>query len=335
MAISERTLRISGASVLALTFIGIAYVLSGPNLLTNRTVSAESAEELLAAYAAKDTDGDTLPDWQEALYGTNPNTPDSDGDGMSDGEAFRQGLLTPSSLAAQLPENPTGEELLEEIPGVDPAPGSITEQFGQEFLQAYAAASNGAPLDEAGQQQLVSQLLAQFTQKASTQLTSRYTLVSVRTDPTLSAVIYAGSVEDVVFRTHAVAPGGEGDPLLLMQAFIEHNDKTAAPKLEALADSYAAIAAELLTVSAPPALADEHLALIRSFDELARATNRVVVYESDPLGVMGALSIYRPSSQAIVQAFEQIALAVLASGEPAADTPGALIVNTARSASSL
>ena len=34
----------------------------------------------------KDSDGDGRKNWEEELYGTNPNNPDSDGDSAPDGE---------------------------------------------------------------------------------------------------------------------------------------------------------------------------------------------------------------------------------------------------------
>lgn len=329
MKISQRTLRIGASSLLALSFVGVAYVLSGPSLFTQRTVSAESTEEILAAYAAKDTDGDTLPDWQEALYNTDPTKSDTDGDGVSDGEAVRQGRINPSTLAAQLPEEPTGEELLEDIPGVDPAPGSITEQFAQSFLETYAAASAGTPLSEEGQQQLVAELFSQFSQQAASELESRYSLVSVRTSTTIGVLAYVDSVERVLFINNVGA--GEGEPLMLMQALVEQDDESARPKLERLASTYASIRDSLLGLSVPPALADEHLLLIQSFDSLARATEIVTEYERDPLGVMGALTVFVPSSRKTLEGIEGIALAVLSYGEPVEGAAGAALVNTARS----
>jgi hypothetical protein len=113
---------------------------------------------------------------------------------------------------------------------------------------------------------------------------------------------------------------------------IEKDDKSALPKLKALQQSYAAIASDLATTPVPPALANDHLQLMQSFDALAKATQVVTNYTQDPLGVMGALAIYQPSSYQAVEAFNDIASKILANGEPAAGTPGSIIVNIARSA---
>jgi len=332
MKISERTLRISAASFIALLMVGAAYVLSGPNFFTNRIANAGTTDELLKAYAAKDTDGDGLPDWQEALYGTDPNKADTDGDGISDGEAAKEGKLTPNALASQLPEEQAGttttQDILNDVPGIDPAPGSITEQFSQEFLQEITQASNGQPMTDDEQQALVQKLVEKFSAQAAQSFNSSYTLVSVHTNANMDIRTYAGAVEDVL-KTNEV-PDGQGDPLALMQAVIQDNDASARKELENLAGAYGSIRDGLLTISVPPALASDHLELIRSFDSLAKSTNLTTHYEKDPLGTLGAISNYQPSFAGITDGIRGIATEILANGEPAAGEPGAYIVSAAR-----
>src|SRR3990167_5251431 len=62
--------------------------------------SAQASEEtaLLHAIATKDSDSDGLPDWEEALYGTDPHNQDSFHLGMSDGEAVAKGLIVPKAI---------------------------------------------------------------------------------------------------------------------------------------------------------------------------------------------------------------------------------------------
>jgi hypothetical protein len=333
MKISERTLRISAASLLALLMVGASYLLSGPNFLSNRLANAESTDELLKAYASKDTDADGLPDWQETLYGTDPNKAVSTSFGIPDGQAVAEGKLNPNTLASQLPSAQEGttttEDLLAEIPGVDAAPGSITEEFSHEFFQSYIKATGGQPLDADAQQQLVANLLSEFTQKARAKLVSNYTLVSVHTNTSISSDDYAQEVIDIM-RAHDVTEDAN-QPVVLMDALIQKNDESARPKLQTLAASYAAISDDLRAAQVPPGLASQHLALIKGFDELHKATAIVADYEHDPLGVMGALAIFQPSSQDIMDAFKNIATVILSSGEPAPGTGAAVIVSIARS----
>ncbi len=329
MPFSTRNVRIGGASILAIVFVGFGYVLSGPSFLSSKVVSAASSDELLKAYALKDSDGDGLPDWQEAIYGTDPNKKDTDGDGMSDLDALTAGKLTPQTLSKELPKTST-KLTSADLPGIDPAPGSITDEFSKELFQEYIAESKGQPMSAEAQQALVSKLMRSFSTRAGKLLESKYTLVSVHTGKNADVLTYAGTVERIL-RAHDV-PAGNGEPLPLIEALVEKGDTTARPKLVLLADMYAAITKDLLATTVPPALASDHLLLIQSFDTLARSTRLVANYEKDPVGVLGALSLYQPYSKLAVTGFSNIAEVILASGDPESGTPGALIVKIARDA---
>ena len=325
--ISPKNVRIGGAVLIAVLLIGSAYVLPGINFPNTKAVNAALTDELLANYVAKDTDGEGLPDWQEALYGTDINKSDTDGDGINDAEAVRQGLLTPRTLSEQLPEEPIGEE---DFP-VDPAAsGSITDQFARAFFEAYVQTSNGRTLSTEEEQALADRLVADFTTRASRALNSTYTSVSVRRNPAASVTGYAEAVE-LVLRQNDVRTG-EGQPMELMQGLIERGEEDARDSLARLGDMYGKIEQDLLALQVPPELVDDHLLLVRSFDELQRATELVTRYEEDPLGVMGALAIYQPASRGVMRALDGIANAVLAFGEPEPGGPGTLIINVVRSA---
>jgi hypothetical protein len=49
-----------------------------------------------------DTDADGLPDYIENYYGTDPNNPDTDGDGYKDGEEVENGYDPLASGSAKL-----------------------------------------------------------------------------------------------------------------------------------------------------------------------------------------------------------------------------------------
>lgn len=78
-----------------LVVVGIIYF-AGPHLISfiqtirgKIALSGKPPEPLIATTAApdtfsRDTDGDGIPDWQENLFGLNPNKADSNGDGTPD-----------------------------------------------------------------------------------------------------------------------------------------------------------------------------------------------------------------------------------------------------------
>lgn len=306
------------------------YVLPGFAFPETKAVNAELTDELLASYVSKDTDSDGLPDWQEALYGTDVSRADTDGDGISDGDAVRKGLLTPTALASQIPTDPIGEE---DIPGEAATPGSMTDQFARSFFQAYIQESGGQPMTPEAQQALIERLLADFNARSAKALASSYTSLSIRTSASTSVQDYAAAVVRIMQENDP--PGEQTDPLLLMQALMEKGDESARQKLSLLGKANGTVAKKLLTVSVPPVLADEHLQMIRSLDTLSKATMIMVNYEKDPVGVMGALGLYTPASQEFLSSIEGIATEIVRGGEPAAGTPEAFIVGIARTLQTL
>lgn len=330
MTLSPHTLRIGGALVVALLLVGASYVLSGPSFLSSRIVGAESTDELLTAYAAKDSDNDGLPDWQESLYGTNPSKPDTDEDGVSDGDAAKQGLLSTQKLLTDRTAEPISAE---DIPGVSAKPGTMTDDFSKIFFERYMSSWSGQPLTDKEQQDLLSTLLGEFSEMARKKLESPYTAASVHVSNDVSVLSYAASVESIILSNNVKR--GEENPIDLAQAFIEEEDGSAKAKLSRLSSAYRGIANGLLAAYVPPSLAEEHLLLLRSFDTLARATASVGAYDEDPLAVLGALALLQPVASDSVQAFTDISTEILKTGEPAKGTPGALLVNIARSAQSI
>lgn len=326
MALSPRTASIAVALLLSGSFIALGYYLSSP--LSPRFADASSTEELLKEYAEKDTDEDGLPDWQESLYGTDPANPSSTGSGLTDAEAVKSGAVKPRFASETLPSpEPVSAD---DFDTPAPAAGSLTEEFSRTFMQRYLERGGGHPLEDAEEQQIVSTLIAEYAQKSSERFASGYGTLSVRADAGVTAVSYAGALEAVL--TENPAPTPDGDSVSLLTAYIERNDSSARAKLAAYAATYAGIAKGFSGVAAPPALEGAHLELVRSFDMLAKAT-RVIAeeYETDPVSVFGAIEAYLAAWGRMEPALIAVGKAILASGEPAAGTPGAHILEMARS----
>ena len=326
---SPRTIRITAASALALSFVGVAFLITSPSFWKSRQANAESTDDLLSAYASKDTDGDGLPDWEEALYGTDPNKAISNPYGIPDGEAAKEGKLTPNSLASQLPQDQTLTP--DDLPGTLPAAGSLTEQFSHEFLQDFVESSDGQPMTDDQQQALVSKLFASYTQKAAQAINSPYTLVQVHTTNSSDVSAYAGQIESIISAT-IPDTSDNGDLLQLSSNVIEKNDTASATRLKVLAGDYSNAAKQMEALDVPTSMRESHLELVQAFDTVGRAASIVADYQSDPIGTMGALSVFVPARANILDAFGTIANAVLQGGEPAPGEPGYDLVTFVRNA---
>ena len=325
MPLSQRNVSIGAALIFSVALIGVAYLLSSPYGALNRA-GAQSSEEILRAYAKKDADNDGLYDWQESLYDTDPLNPESVQQGMTDAEAVAAGLVAPKYVS-ELPKPQTmSSEELDAMIGPAPAPGSLTEEFSREFLEAYFDANGAQVLDQGAQDVLVQELINDFTARASKQLGSSYTLTSVSQSASVTVTAYAANLERAV-RDHNLTLE-TADPVTLMDAFLVQNDTSARAKIVTLGNVYAKIRQNLLSLSVPPALADEHLVLLRAYDTLTVAMEVTARYEEDPLAVMGVLGVYPSAAQGILDAGAAVGKALIAeSGVPKDGEPGSMFVN--------
>lgn len=324
MALSPRTLSILAALFLSGSFIALGYYFSSP--LSPQFADASSTDELLKAYAEKDTDADGLPDWQESLYGTDPENKYSTGPGVLDADAVKNGTVKPRFASEDIPPKPVGDESFDREA---PVPGSVTDEFAKAFFQDFIERGETG-LDEGQNDALIASLMEDFQARVSAKLSSSYGPASVRISTTVSTTDYAARIEQAL---HAYeVPEDAGNPATLVDEYINKGDVRARSKLVALADAYAKTAVALATIDTPPALKEAHLSLTRSVELLAKATAAVADYEEDPLATVGALGMFIPAGEGVAGALRSISAAILLQGEPAPGAPGAYIVELARKA---
>lgn len=297
MAHSTRTLRIVAASALALIMIGSAYALSGPLPFWN-VVEAQSAEELLREYAARDSDSDGLPDWQEALYGTDPHNPESFQAGMLDGEAVAQGLIEPRVLV-----RPEGEPTdPESIPGTNAGPNSLTDRFAQAILTQY--------LQNRGTNRPTQAEIMSFVESAVSELSltsshpNRFTMQDVLNAPSghdgLAA--YAANAERA-FRENA-SPAGKNELLYFSDAL--KGQTGAVSSIELISANYEAVANALIKVPVPPEARQAHLGLANALMQLSEVSADMASIETDPLRALMGIGLYEKYAQAWIAALSNM-----------------------------
>ncbi|HEX5774534.1 MAG TPA: hypothetical protein VFY28_01050 [Candidatus Paceibacterota bacterium] len=303
---STRTVPILLSSVLALFLIGGAYLLSGPNPFFTTRVDAKSAEELLRAYAAKDTDADGLPDWQEALYSTDPENPNSFSAEVTDGEAQVQGLLTPKSLASQVPEDGGT------ISGLDVADDSLTARFSREFFARYFSTRGNAPPSSEEVLAFVNDAVAGLA--AERLRVDAFTVNDLELSPDTGAgalANYAALVEEALSQNSVPA---EKTDLEYFADAVEKGDMGSLAKLADISGGYEAVAGALMAVPAPEEVALAHLELANALARLGIATGDLAALESDPIRTLLGIGGYQQYELGYRQALARVYGAFLKAG---------------------
>ena len=94
---------------------------------------ASTETALLQAIATRDSDGDGLPDWEEALYGTDPRITDTFKLGMTDGAAVAKGLIVPKAIADIRVTMSAPVSIGSDGLPPPPAEGTLTAAFAKNF----------------------------------------------------------------------------------------------------------------------------------------------------------------------------------------------------------
>jgi hypothetical protein len=125
-----------------------------------------------------DSDHDGLPDWEEALYGTDPHNPDTDGDGTPDGEEIKEGrdpLKANTAPKGQEPNDKISPALIAESDAIANADQNLnaTEKMAHDLISSIIASQpvNGT-MDQDTQDTLVQQAIQDIPQKQFTGTTT-------------------------------------------------------------------------------------------------------------------------------------------------------------------
>lgn len=300
MVYPARKLRIIGASLVALLMVAGAYAASGPiSFFGINVVGAQTSAELLREYAAKDSDSDSLPDWQEALYNTDPYNAESFRAGMSDGDAVAQGLVQPKVAVAEAPDATD----LSTVPGTAAAPSSLTDRFAQELFKQY--------MTSRGEVAPTTEEIATFVEDGMRNLaqSSGYPEAygasdvhsSGTTGPTAMKT-YAIEVENAFARNTVV----ENDSALMYFSEAINGDKTAHKNLEQVGKAYKNIAIALMKISVPREAAAGHLAIANAFVHLSEISADMGAINEDPLRALMGIGLYDPYATALTLGFAQL-----------------------------
>ncbi|MDO8407731.1 MAG: thrombospondin type 3 repeat-containing protein [bacterium] len=293
--------------------------------------SAEASTEtaLLQAIATKDSDGDGLPDWEEAIYGTDPHNPDSKNLGVTDSQAVAQGLIIPKAIAdvAGPASSATGAVINPDLPPA-PADNTLTAAFAKNFFTIYMAAveRTGGNLSTSDQADVAEQSLAALSSS----------IVRAPDFKSASDIVVAGSGADAMklFAASAEAvmnantASANKSELQYLSDAAQNGDTSAVLRIVSLAKAYRGSAAGLAQLPVPSELAAEDLAVVNALARLSEITSDFARVDSDPLATMLALQQYPKVVIALVDAFIAIEKDYKAAGITLAPgTPGASFVN--------
>jgi len=306
----KSTLSTPIALALGALLIVAAYYL--PHLLAAPRAQAGTTDDLLKAISTKDSDGDGLPDWEEALYGTDPNKFDTFGYGMSDSQAVAKGLIVPKAATpivnATAATNGSSTPADAFVPGGTPASGSLTEQFARNFFAQYLAAHQGGKtLSTADMTTFVTTAVEQLQASQVQQDAFTYGEVKVAGSGQATMRAYAVAAEAAFAANTVQLPKSE---LAYLNDAVTNNDTSALDNITKISQAYTKIANAFIKLPVPTELATAHLALANALAQMDVVTSEFAAVNRDPILTSLGLANYTGDATAMRTAFVNIASAL-------------------------
>ena len=276
-----------GAIIFVIFFMpssGENFSITGNKKNTPLKVENQSITDLME----KDTDGDGIPDWEEALWGTDPNkkitfnnTPDA-----AYIENKKKGLKIEESV---------NEQNLTE-----------TEKFAREFFTSYAAMKSSGQVDN----NAINNFSSALGQKiVNPDLIDRYSETDVKVngvDDTVTKQKYYQDIKNLFQNYQSL---GIGDELSIISNGLASNSSNEATistdqnnKLSVIGNAYQDFAKKIMEMSVPQSLTEYHLRIANSSNNTGISVLGMEEIASDPIVGLSGLSQYQKYSDDLVKA---------------------------------
>ena len=280
---------------------GIAFSLGIERKETLRSDSLlpEGTAEV-TALLTKDTDGDSLKDWEEELWGTDLSLPDTDKDGTPDGEE----IVNRRDPLKAGPDDPLDEASVREKTTLQSTstPLTDTDRLAREFFTTYLEIKR-----EGGTLSTESlQLLGERMFENAPVLTAP---VYAESDLILSHSKVQGVIRtygNTVGATIGAAPAFPESELDILSKAAKGEDREYIERLDPIIAAYAKLFDDLRQIPVPDGAQDEHLALLSSVSGIKVSIENMRKLFENPIVVLPAVALHKESADNLILALRAL-----------------------------
>lgn len=239
----------------------------------------------------KDTDSDTVPDWEEVLWGTDPSKTDTNGDGVADNveiEKKKQALAHENTSAETENSNADLNE---------------TEKFSREFFASIIALQQSGNLND----QTVGELANTVKENAALEqnIPDSYSMADIKTEEDSKESIRTYH-EQLLNVLNKYKDTNIGEELSIIDASLSTEDKKSLEDLYGIALEYKNMADDFAKIKTPSSIASTHLNLVNSSKNTGLAIeNAVQIYDNSIKGLIG-ISQYKKESDMFDKSFVEL-----------------------------
>ncbi|MBP6855283.1 MAG: hypothetical protein KBD26_02145 [Candidatus Pacebacteria bacterium] len=218
----------------------------------------------------QDTDGDGLKDWEEGLWGMDPENADTDGNGINDGTEV---LNIKNSIDG-------GDVFV--AGGTDSL--SQTETFSQQLFSLISALQENGELTDQSEASIAAEVSAFIKSRPEGTVYYKTDLKTVA-DTSANAVVYIQAINNAFTKY----PIKVEDFALLQGVVTTPNTKSVNLEIKFVADKYKSLANTLLATPVVLGEVDVHLNLLNSIVTMSEILNDISLYAVDPVPALASL----------------------------------------------
>lgn len=232
----------------------------------------------------KDSDGDGLKDWEEALWGTDVDNQDTDSDGTSDGEEIKLGR----NPKVKGPDDELSAEEKKAISetGTDT---TATGAFSRGFFASFMTLKESGDLTPENLQKLSESIVGNFTADGGKNFTSSDLKISGDNSPT--TLKKYGNDLGAIFEEYLKLK--LPDELLIVAQALSSGDQDKLNELDKIISANKKLIERHLTMIVPQKASSVHLKLVNHYQTITTAIENMKKAISDPLTGTIAISQYK------------------------------------------
>lgn len=285
--------RVSALMIVVVAIIVATVIIRADDAAPDAPVARLIGEQ--RAFDETDTDGDAVPDWEEALWGLSSVTPDTDGDGVGDADEIRQS----KELFDELPR-----DLLAQASSESEAPTPIGLAGRILVSQFLVSKQAGVPFteDEVRNAAEVAASGASSERTYKTYTASDITVGGKSTGAALRA--YGNAIGDALKNTSG-EPAKHELGVLLSFTQSQDTDQLSAD-MQDVVGRYQTTIDRLLAIIPPSDAAALHLATVNALERVKTDLADMGAIGTDPFAALAALSSYADNSSLMVSHFNSL-----------------------------
>lgn len=273
--------------ILGLLVVSLAFMLFADRN-TSQTPTAQSQNVRITSteIVQRDTDGDGIPDWEEYLWGTDPNNKDSDNDGISDADFIGSKKQTLQASVASSTASTT-----------------LTEGISRQFFANFAFLQQSGNLTDANIQALSAQTLQSLTEQTIADRFTRENIIIAPVTPEAKDE-YRRQIRRTSAGLNMRLLGQEVE--LLSRAIGKPRSRKLVERLQEIQTIYLTLAERTIAIPAPSSIRDTHLLLANSYHKMGVTVGGLATVYDDPALSIVYFTEYRTAVDNLLQATDTI-----------------------------